>query len=91
VNLRRLSNWLGNSLNTRTGPRHPRLAAAGFRAARWLAAKTMGAAGFHQLGWYLDLSRLSDYLRLAEEDLKWIQSGQSPYQEVDDEVATFKL
>jgi carbamoyltransferase len=37
-------------LNTRTGPRHPRLAAAGFRAARWLAAKTMGAAGFHQLG-----------------------------------------
>jgi carbamoyltransferase len=37
-------------LNTRTGPRHPRLAAAGFRAACWLAAKTMGAAGFHQLG-----------------------------------------
>src|ERR1700712_1531927 len=37
-------------LNTRTGPRHPKLAAAGFRAARWLAAKTMGAAGFHQLG-----------------------------------------
>src|SRR6195952_1571041 len=36
-------------LNTRTGPRHPKLAAAGFRAARWLAAKTMGAAGFHQL------------------------------------------
>jgi len=26
------------------------LAAAGFRFARWLAAKTMGAAGFHQLG-----------------------------------------
>ncbi|SDK36988.1 MULTISPECIES: carbamoyltransferase C-terminal domain-containing protein [Bradyrhizobium] len=37
-------------LNTRIGPRHPRLAAAGFRATRWLAAKTMGAAGFHQLG-----------------------------------------
>jgi carbamoyltransferase len=37
-------------LNTRIGPRHPKLAAAGFRAARWLAAKTMGAAGFHQLG-----------------------------------------
>jgi carbamoyltransferase len=37
-------------LNTRIGPRHPKLAAAGFRAARWLAAKTMGAAGFHQVG-----------------------------------------
>jgi carbamoyltransferase len=36
--------------NTRIGPRHPKLAAAGFRVARWLAAKTMGAAGFHQLG-----------------------------------------
>ena len=34
----------------RIGPRHPRLGAAGFRAARWLAAKTLGAAGFHQLG-----------------------------------------
>lgn len=37
-------------LKTRIGPRHPKLAAAGARAARWLAAKTMGAAGFHQLG-----------------------------------------
>jgi carbamoyltransferase len=37
-------------LKKRIGPRHPRLAAAGFRFARWLAAKTMGAAGFHQLG-----------------------------------------
>jgi carbamoyltransferase len=36
--------------NLRIGPRHPKLAAAGFRFARWLAAKTMGAAGFHQLG-----------------------------------------
>ena len=34
----------------RIGPRHPRLAGIGFRFARWLAAKTMGAAGFHQLG-----------------------------------------
>ncbi|WP_426524276.1 carbamoyltransferase C-terminal domain-containing protein [Bradyrhizobium sp. McL0615] len=34
----------------RIGPRHPRLAAIGFRFARWLAAKTMGLAGFHQLG-----------------------------------------
>src|SRR5690348_4424714 len=37
-------------LNRRIAPRHPRLAAAGFRAARWLAARMMGAAGFHQLG-----------------------------------------
>lgn len=37
-------------LKPRISPRHPKLAAAGFRAARWLAAKTMGAAGFHQLG-----------------------------------------
>jgi carbamoyltransferase len=34
----------------RIGPRHPRLAGIGFRFARWLAAKAMGAAGFHQLG-----------------------------------------
>src|ERR1700760_3372764 len=34
----------------RIGPRHPRLGAAGFRLARWLAAKTMARAGFHQLG-----------------------------------------
>jgi carbamoyltransferase len=38
------------ALNKRIGPRHPKLAANGFRFARWLAAKTMGAAGFHQLG-----------------------------------------
>jgi carbamoyltransferase len=36
--------------NRRIGPRHPKLAAAGFRAARWLGARSMGAAGFHQLG-----------------------------------------
>ena len=36
--------------NIRIGPRHPRLAGIGFRVARWLAAKTMGLAGFHQLG-----------------------------------------
>src|ERR1700759_970493 len=34
----------------RIGPRHPRLGAAGFRLARWLAAKTMARAGFDQLG-----------------------------------------
>jgi len=36
--------------NTRVGPRHPGLGGLGFRFARWLAAKTMGAAGFHRLG-----------------------------------------
>jgi carbamoyltransferase len=34
--------------NKRLGPKYPRLGAAGFHAARWLAARTM--AGFHQLG-----------------------------------------
>jgi carbamoyltransferase len=32
----------------RTGPKHPRLGAAGFHAARWLAARLLAAAGFHQ-------------------------------------------
>jgi carbamoyltransferase len=41
---------MGLEQNIRIGPRHPKLAAFGFRFARWLAAKTMGAAGFHQLG-----------------------------------------
>jgi carbamoyltransferase len=45
--------------NLRIGPRHPRLAAGGFRFARWLAAKTMGAAGFHQLGSAFASARLA--------------------------------
>jgi carbamoyltransferase len=40
----------GLELNRRIGPRHPKLGAAGFRAARWLGVRLMGAAGFHQLG-----------------------------------------
>jgi carbamoyltransferase len=50
------SSWIvitkadGLNPKIRIGPRHPRLGAAGFRAARWLAARTMAAAGFHQLG-----------------------------------------
>jgi carbamoyltransferase len=36
--------------NARIGPRHPRLGAAGFRVAQWLAGQTMGRAGFHRLG-----------------------------------------
>jgi carbamoyltransferase len=40
----------GLELNRRIGPRHPGLGEAGFRAARWLAARLMGLAGFHQLG-----------------------------------------
>ncbi|MEH2477330.1 carbamoyltransferase [Nitrobacteraceae bacterium AZCC 2146] len=34
----------------RIGPRHPRLGAIGFRVARWLSARAMALAGFHQLG-----------------------------------------
>jgi carbamoyltransferase len=34
----------------RIGPKHPRLGAAGFRAARWLAARLLAVAGFHQPG-----------------------------------------
>src|SRR3984893_5690513 len=34
----------------RIGPRHPRLGRMGFHAARWLGARLLGAAGFHQLG-----------------------------------------
>jgi len=37
-------------LQKRIGPRYPKLGETGFRLARWLAARTMGAAGFHQLG-----------------------------------------
>ena len=37
-------------LEKRIGPRHPKLAAAGFRAARWLARWALGRGGFHQLG-----------------------------------------
>src|SRR2546423_12042927 len=36
--------------NKRIRPRHPTLGNAGFRAARWLGARLMAAAGFHQLG-----------------------------------------
>src|SRR5712671_672644 len=47
-----LSSTRADGLNPklRIGPRHPRLGRAGFHAARWLAARTMGAAGFHQFG-----------------------------------------
>jgi carbamoyltransferase len=33
----------------RIGPKHPRLGAAGFHVARWLGARLLAAAGFHQL------------------------------------------
>lgn len=42
-----------DALNTpgkRTGPKYPRLGAAGFRAAHWLSARLLSAAGFNQLG-----------------------------------------
>src|SRR6476660_3093920 len=35
---------------SRISPRHPELGRIGFRAAHWLGARLMGAAGFHQLG-----------------------------------------
>lgn len=35
--------------NLRVGPRYPRLGRAGFRAARWLSAKLLAAAGYHGL------------------------------------------
>jgi carbamoyltransferase len=40
----------GLNPKVRIGPRHPRLGRAGFRAARWIGARLLGAAGFHQLG-----------------------------------------
>src|SRR6202035_966791 len=40
----------GLELIRRIGPRHPGLGRAGFHAARWLGARLLGAAGFHQLG-----------------------------------------
>jgi carbamoyltransferase len=49
-NTRPLQGLPNLSSSKRIGPKHPKLAAGGFRAARWLAAKTFGAAGFHQLG-----------------------------------------
>src|SRR5213079_3366091 len=49
----------GLKLNRRIGPRHPRLGAIGSRAARWLATRLMGAAGFHQLGSDLANARIA--------------------------------
>src|SRR5258706_14432285 len=40
----------GLTPNVRIAPRHPRLGRAGLRAARWIGARLLGAAGFHQLG-----------------------------------------
>src|SRR6185312_12098707 len=44
----------------RIGPRHPRLGAAGFRLGRWLAARTMGHAGFHPVGSEFAKRRIAD-------------------------------
>jgi carbamoyltransferase len=55
--------------NRRIGPRHPKLGAAGFRAARWLSARLFRAAGFHQLGSEFADARLAhvrDKLRRGE-------------------------
>jgi carbamoyltransferase len=44
----------------RIGPRHPRLGAAGFRFAKWLAAKAFARAGFHQIGSGFAQGRLAE-------------------------------
>ncbi len=44
----------------RIGPRHPRLGAAGFRLAKWLAAKTFARAGFHQVASPFAQARLQE-------------------------------
>ena len=49
-------------LNKRIGPRHPRLGTVGFRAACWLGARLLGAAGFHQLGSHFADKRIA-YVR----------------------------
>src|SRR5665213_1773644 len=46
--------------NRRIGPQHPRRGAAGFRAAKWLGARLMAAAGFHQLGSDFADARIAD-------------------------------
>src|SRR5258708_1429558 len=59
----------GLQQNERIGARHPRLAGAGFRFARWLARLTMGRAGFHQLGTDFAnarLARVQEKLRRGE-------------------------
>src|ERR1700740_2799741 len=45
----------------RIGPRYPRLGDASFRFARWLARKTMGRAGFHDLGSAFANARLAQF------------------------------
>jgi carbamoyltransferase len=59
-------------LNTRIGPRYPKLAAVGFRAARWLATKTLGAADFHQLGSDFAVARIA---RVREK----LEAGETVY------------
>lgn len=38
-----------NPVPPRIGPKHPRLGVAGFQAARWISARLMSIAGFHQI------------------------------------------
>lgn len=52
-------------LTKRIGPRHPRLGAAGFRLAKWLATKAFARAGFHQI----DSAFAQGRLALAREKL----------------------
>jgi carbamoyltransferase len=56
----------------RIGPGHPRLGAAGFRAARWLSARLLAAAGFHQL----DSDYANERIAFVREQL---QRGETVY------------
>lgn len=56
----------------RTGPRHPRLGATGFRAARWFGARLLAAAGFHQI----DSDFASERIAIIRERL---QRGETVY------------
>src|SRR5712672_2163323 len=57
-----LSSTRADGLNPklRIGPRHPRLGASGFHAARWLSARLFRAAGFRQLGSKFAEARLAE-------------------------------
>src|SRR5215813_7867623 len=47
-------------VKTRTRPRHQRLGEGAFRVGRWLAARTMGPAGFHPLGSDYSTQRIAE-------------------------------
>ena len=64
--------------NKRIGPRRPRLGAAGFRVARWLAKWTMRSAGFHQLGSRVADSRIALVREKLQRDETVYLAGLAP-------------